>query len=611
MYTHSRARNLRRRRLWSGLLTIVTAVSSLFSQTITRQVPAGTGQAVAPSRHLAAATPDSSLHLFGPGVLAVDADGNVYAAVPDGVFKIDPSGSRIRVAGIERDSHYSGDGGPAIGAGLNPRGMAIDTGGGNLYLADTGNNRIRKLNLATGVITTVAGDGVRGFSGDGGPATSAQLDGPTGVAVDTKGDVYIADGTADGTNRIRKVEVATGVITTIAGNGSQGYSGDGGPATLAQFRFLGGMAMDASDNLYVADNFNNRIRMVSAATGLVTTVAGNGVAGLSGDGGPGTNAELNNPLSVAVDSAGNLLIADSGNYRIRKLTAGGTISTAGNAGAVYRDTQHGYPCALTVDTAGNLYIVDSGISRIRRVPANSSDVGATLPLQSHASGSGFTINVTYDNTVPSAAQTAFNSVISTYESIFTTNITVNISVMFGNTGLGQSDTQQQFFSYSTWRSAMIANATANPGNTYAAAAAASLPSGDPIGSGTVVLNTANARALGLTANTANDSMLTFSHSVTFEYNGVAVSGEADFLDVAAHELDEALGIGSALTGVADNGSLPAGLRCGGLFPLQRGCPRDYNQPERGRLFFLRWRQHQRGSVQSGGQRARRYRSRPQ
>ncbi|HEV1286471.1 MAG TPA: hypothetical protein VNU44_14215, partial [Bryobacteraceae bacterium] len=378
-------------------------MSSLFSQAITRQVPAGTGQAVAPSRHL---TPDSprasaSLHLFGPGVLAVDTDGNVYAAVPDGVFKIDSSGGLIRVAGIERDSHYSGDGGPAIGAGLNPRGIAIDTGG-NLYLADTGNNRIRKLNLATGVITTVAGDGARGFRGDGGPATSAQLDGPTGVAVDTKGDVYIADGTADGTNRIRKVEVATGVITTIAGNGSQGYSGDGGPATLAQFRFLGGMATDASDNLYVADNFNNRIRMVSAATGIVTTVAGNGAAGLSGDGGPGTNAELNNPLSVAVDSGGNLLIADSGNYRIRKLTAAGTISTTGGGGAVYRDTQHGYPCALAVATAGNLYIADSGISRIRRVPANSSDAGAGLPLQSHASGSGFTINVTYDNTVPSA-----------------------------------------------------------------------------------------------------------------------------------------------------------------------------------------------------------------
>jgi sugar lactone lactonase YvrE len=550
------------RRLWITPLTFLTAVSSLLSQNVTRQAPAGTGQSVPPSGHLQRGS--ASLHLFGPAVLAVDADGNLYAAVPDGVFKIDPTGGRTRIAGIERDWHYSGDGGPAIRAGLNPRGMALDAGG-NLYLADTGNHRIRKLNLATGVITTVAGNGVRGFAGDGGPATSAQLDGPTGVAIDTKGDVYIADGTADGTNRIRKVAVATGVITTIAGNGWQGYSGDGGPAILAQFRFLGGMATDASDNLYIADNFNNRIRMVSAATGIVTTVAGNGVVGFAGDGGVGTNAELNNPLSVAVDHAGNLLIADSGNYRIRRLT-GGTISTIGNGGVVYRDTQHGFPCALAVDAAGNVYIADSGFSPIRRVPANSGDAAAPALLQSHASGAGFKINVTYDNnTVPLAAQTAFNSVISTYESIFTTNITVNIDVTFGNTGLGESNTQQQFFSYSAWRSAMMANATANPGNTYAAAAAASLPVSAPIGNGNVVLNPANARALGLSANTAVDSTLTFSNSITFEYTGAATGGEADFMDVAAHELDEALGIGSALTGVADNGSLPTDFEAEDFF----------------------------------------------
>jgi hypothetical protein len=562
MYAHSRSNALKPasywlgRRLWNTLLTILTAASSLPSQTVTGQAPAGTGQSAAQSRLLQRGS--ASLHLFGPGVVAVDGSGNVYAAVPDGVFLIDPSGGRTRVAGLERDRHYSGDGGPAIQAGLNPRGMAIDAGG-NLYLADTGNNRIRKLNLATGIITTVAGNGVKGFQGDGGPAAGAQLDGPTGVAVDTKGDVYIADGTGDGTNRIRKITVATGVITTIAGNGAQGYSGDGGPATLAQFRFLGGMATDASDNLYIADNFNHRIRMVSAATGIVTTVAGNGVAGLAGDGGLGTHAELNNPLSVAVDNAGNLLIADSGNYRIRKVAvATGTISTTGNGGVVYPDTQHGYPCALAVDAAGNLYVADSGISRIRRVPANSSDAGAPLPIQTPASGGGFKINVSYDNTVPSAAKTAFNTVISTYESIFTTNVTVNIDVTFGNTDLGESDTEQQDFPYSTWRTAMMTNATANPGNTFAAAAAASLPASDPIGNGTVVVNTANARALGLNANTAVDCTITFSNAITFEYNGVAVSGEADFMDVAAHELDEGLGIGSALTGLADNSTIPTG-----------------------------------------------------
>ena len=281
--------------------------------------------------------------------------------------------------------------------------------------------------------------------------------------------------------------------------------------------------------------------MVSAATGIVTTVAGNGVAGFAGDGGPATNAELNNPLSVAVDNAGNLLIADSGNFRVRRVAPTGTISTTGNGGVVYRDTQHGYPCALAVDAAGNLYIADSGISRIRRVPANSSDADAAPPVHSHGSSGGFKINVTYDNTVPSAAQTAFNTVISTYESIFTTNVTVNIDVTFGDTDLGESDTEQEDFPYSTWRTAMMTNATANPGNTFAAAAVASLPGSDPIGNSTVVLNTANARALGLNANAAVDCTITFSNSITFEYNGVAVSGQADFMDVAAHELDERAG----------------------------------------------------------------------
>jgi sugar lactone lactonase YvrE len=532
---------------WSRLLTVVAAASSLLSQAVTTQAPAGTAHVQRES---------ASLHIFGPGVLAVDASGNVYAAAPDGVFKIDPSGGRTRIAGIERDRHYSGDGGLAIQAGLNSHGMAMDAGG-NLYLADAGNHRIRKLALATGVITTVAGVGVKGFSGDAGPAINAQLDSPTGVAVDTKGDLYISDGT----NRIRKVAAATGVITTVAGNGSQGDSGDGGPATLARFRSLGGLATDASGNLYVADNFNNRIRMVSAATGIVTTVAGNGVAGFAGDSGPATNAELNNPLSVAVDGAGNIFIADSGNFRIRKVNAAtGTITTVGNGGVVYRDTQHGFPCALAFDGRGDLYIADWGVGRIRKVPAGSTGADAPFaPLvQSFASSSGFKINVTYDPSVSSTAQAAFKSVINTYQNIFTSNVTVNLYVTFGVTGLGESLTEQQYFSYSAWRAAMIANANANPGNIYAAAAAASLPSSDPIGNRTVVLNTANARALGLNASTSVDSTITFSNTAVFEYTGVASSGASDFLDTAAHELDEALGIGSTLTGLTDNSAVPTG-----------------------------------------------------
>jgi hypothetical protein len=556
------------------MLTITIAAQSLFSQVSISQVAVGARQFVetpgATRLEVAgSATPDlragrASLDIFGPGVIAADVYGNVYVAVRDGVFKVDPSGIRTRIAGTERNSRYSGDGGPAIRAGLNARGIAAD-GAGNLYLADAGSNRIRKLAAATGIVTTVAGNGVKGFSGDGGPAASAQLNGPTGVALDGSGNLYIADGTAEGNHRIRKVAAANGVITTVAGNGSQGYSGDGGPAILAQFSSLGGLATDASGNLYIADNFNNRIRMVSAATGVITTVSGNGVAGSSGDGGPAANAELNNPVSVAADTAGNLYVADSGNKRVRKIAlAAGTITTIGNGKSPYPDSLHTFPCALAVDAAGNVYIADSGISGIRRVPAaiasqsvNESDAPATTLVGSLGTTNGFKINVTYDSSVPAAAQTAFDSLVNTYQSVFTNNVSVNINVSFGVTGLGESFTQEIGVSYSTWRAAMIANANANPGNVYAVAGAASLPANDPIGRGNIFLNTATARALGLTANTAVDSSLTFSNAVVFEYNGVASQGAIDFIDVAAHELDEGLGIGSALTGLADNAAIPS------------------------------------------------------
>jgi sugar lactone lactonase YvrE len=190
--------------------------------------------------------------------------------------------------------------------------LALDRTG-NLYIADGVNNRIRKVS-ANGIITTVAGNGTQGYSGDAGPAINSQLNEPAGLTIDRLGNLYIADA---GNNCIRKVSPA-GMITTIAGNGTGGYSGDGGPAVKAQLKLPQDVAVDVVGNLYIADNSNHRIRKVSPA-GMITTIAGNGTGGYSGDGGLAINAQLRNPWGVAVDAAGNVYVADSHNNAIRRL----------------------------------------------------------------------------------------------------------------------------------------------------------------------------------------------------------------------------------------------------------------------------------------------------
>jgi trimeric autotransporter adhesin len=258
--------------------------------------------------------------------------------------------------------------------------LAIDLSG-NLYVADSYNNRIRKVD-PTGIITTVAGKGppvfiplsgterayYGGFSGDGGPATSAEINTPTGVAVDALGNLYIADFMND---RIRKINPA-GIITTVAGGGNNG-SGDGGPATSAKLRRPFGIAADRSGNIYFT-GADNRSRKVSVA-GIITTVAGNGTPGYSGDGGPAKLAELNNPEHLAVDASGNLFIADWGNRHVRKVDAAGLISTvAGNGnkgssgdGGSALLAEFNYIGGLAVDASGNLYIADSQSHRVRKI----------------------------------------------------------------------------------------------------------------------------------------------------------------------------------------------------------------------------------------------------
>lgn len=271
----------------------------------------------------------------------------------------------------------SGDNGPATAAALSsPTGIAFDSTN-NLFIADTGFNAIRKVDSRNGLITTLAGGNTFGFSGDGGPAASARLAGPYGIAVDAGGNLFIPDYF---NHRIRKIASGTGIITTVAGNGQQGFSGDNGPAIAAGLATPSALALDTLGNLFVADTGNNRIRRVDAATGIITTVAGNGQQGFSGDNGPATAAALNFPFGIAVDSAGSLFIADSANHRIRKVAAGAGIITtaAGNGEPVFSgdgqpatNVAVGFPYGIAVDKAGNLFIADSVNHRIRKVTAGT------------------------------------------------------------------------------------------------------------------------------------------------------------------------------------------------------------------------------------------------
>jgi hypothetical protein len=388
--------------------------------------------------------PAIQANLQSPSAIALDTAGNLYIVAPfqNQVFKVDAAGILTVLAGDGAPA-FRGDGGAAREASLNtPSGVAVDVAG-NVYISDLGNSRIRRVDAATGTIATIAGTGAPVFGGDGGPAAGARVNRPSGLAFDSHDNLYIADSengrvrridaatgvittvagggalTGDGVaatnasltsvqdvvldsagnlfvceagrSRVRRVDAATGLIVTVAGSGIAGFSGDGGPATAAQLRFPRGIELDDSGNLLIADRVNHRVRRVSAATGIITTVAGTGVSGFSGDGGAAVTARFAQPSDVAVLPGGDILVADTQNARIRVIRAstGAAQTVAGNGwerfggdGFPATSASLFQPGGLAQDAGGNLYIAETGSQRIRRVDAASG-------LITSVAGNGF------------------------------------------------------------------------------------------------------------------------------------------------------------------------------------------------------------------------------
>jgi sugar lactone lactonase YvrE len=293
----------------------------------------------------------------------------IYAALF--ATAIDASGQTIATFAGRKTAGYSGDGGPASAATINKAVSLAADSAGNLYVADFYNQTIRKIDAA-GTITTIGGNRTIGYSGDGGPATAAQLNGPWGIAVDNDGNVFVAD---KHNHAIRKIN-ADGIITTVAGNGTAGYSGDGGPATAARLNHPLGLCLDVAGNLYIADNSNTVVRKISPS-GIISTFAGNNHAGSSGDGRAATAASLRNVRAVAADGKGNIYISDTWNSIIRKVDTRGIITTyagfrvpgyRGDGGPATLSCLH-YPVGITFDADDNLYIADNFNHAIRKVSA--------------------------------------------------------------------------------------------------------------------------------------------------------------------------------------------------------------------------------------------------
>ncbi|MEW6733452.1 MAG: IPT/TIG domain-containing protein [Acidobacteriota bacterium] len=336
---------------------------------------------------------NASLSLGIPSSLKIDGEGNLIFSDTGNhaIRKVDLTRGIINIVAGTGINDFNGDSGPAINASLSfPTGLVIDKSGnliisntGHLFLDIQGFNRLRRIDAKTGIITTIAGNGNKNFNGDNNRAVGAGIDFltdfiifPFSVPIDKAGNFYVTDVF---NNRIRKIDGTSGIITTIAGNGKQGFSGDGGPATEASLNVPTGIALDSAGNLFVVDSFNSRIRKIDAITGIITTVVGNGSTIFNGDGRSALETSIL-PAGLAFDSAGNLFFADAGNNRVRRVDAQTNIITtvAGNGnlnfsgdGGPATDAGLAIPVGVALDAADNLIILDAINNRIRRVDAQT------------------------------------------------------------------------------------------------------------------------------------------------------------------------------------------------------------------------------------------------
>ncbi len=404
--------------------------------------------------------PALAASLNSPLGVVSDAAGNLYIADWDNhrIRKVTAATGIISTVAGNGTRGFTGDGGPATEASLDgPEGVVLDRSG-NIYIADRGNSRIRRVDAVTGRISTFAGNGNYAFSGDGGPAIAAAMKSPTTVVIAPAGDFYLVD-TAD--NRVRKISASTGIITTVAGSGANGFSGDGGPATLATFKLnapepgsvaIGapaGLAVDGAGIFYVSDRYSNRVRKVDNA-GIITTIAGNGTGSFGGDGGPATAGMINVPTGLVLDGQGNLLIADSRNNRLRTVPlSSGTISTFAGTGTPGFGGDGGpasaarflSPMGISLNAPGDLLVADKANDRIRRIEAGTRVITTVAGSGVKFSGDGGPATAAF---VERPSSLAFDStgamIITEYEGPRIRKVTTDgkISTLAGVGKLGSS-----------------------------------------------------------------------------------------------------------------------------------------------------------------------------